>query len=223
MACLAWRVSSSQATSTRKHGATSGSSGPPDITCSMSSTASSISRSSIRHRAVTTSASSTSALSSRKSSRRRASCPTPRASNCAPTLRRRCNSRRKGYRQGLRQVLTNLVGNGAKFTAKGSITVRVVGLPGDTVRVEVQDTGVGIAPSDLERIFLPYEQGERLAQGAHGGTGLGLAICAEVVARMGGTIGVESQVGAGSLFWFEVPLPIVTTQRDRRPRLDVRS
>ena len=69
--------------------------------------------------------------------------------------------RRKGYRQGLRQVLTNLVVNGAKFTAKGSVTVRIVGRPEDAVRVEVQDTGVGITPTDLERIFLPYEQAER--------------------------------------------------------------
>jgi len=112
------------------------------------------------------------------------------------------------------RVLTNLVGNGAKFTAKGSITVRIVGRPEDAVRVEVRDTGAGITPSDLERIFLPYEQAERSTPGGHGGTGLGLAICAEVVRRMGGTIGVESLVGAGSLFWFEVPLPIVTMQEE---------
>ena len=65
---------------------------------------------------------------------------------------------RKGYRQGLRQVLTNLVGNGAKFTAAGSVTVRVMRRPQDRVRFEIEDTGSGIAPPDLERIFLPYEQ-----------------------------------------------------------------
>ena len=128
---------------------------------------------------------------------------------------------RKGYRYGLRQVLTNLVGNGAKFTARGSITVHVAGLPDEAVRVEVQDTGVGISSSDLERIFLPYEQAGRSAPGSHGGTGLGLAICAEVVGRMGGTIGVESLVGAGSLFWFEVPLPIASSLEGRVPSVDV--
>jgi len=127
--------------------------------------------------------------------------------------------RRRGYRQGLRQVLTNLVGNGAKFTAKGSVTVRVVSQPEDAVRVEVEDTGVGIMPSDLERIFLPFEQAEGPTSGGHGGTGLGLAICREIVRRMGGTLGVESVVGAGTLFWFELSLPIVT--EDRGPPLAV--
>ena len=122
--------------------------------------------------------------------------------------------RRKGYRQGLRQVITNLVGNGAKFTATGSVTVRIAGLPDEAIRVEVEDTGVGIPPSDLERIFLPYEQGESSTHVGHGGTGLGLAICAEFVGRMGGTMGVESTVGAGSLFWLEVPLPVVSEPED---------
>ena len=130
---------------------------------------------------------------------------------------------RKGYRRGLRQVLTNLVGNAAKFTAAGSITVRIVGLPEDRIRVEVEDTGIGVPPSDLERIFLPYEQAEGPGRGAQGGTGLGLAICAEVVRRMGGTIGVESQTGTGSRFWFELPLPIVTVPEDGGPPLTVHS
>jgi signal transduction histidine kinase len=122
---------------------------------------------------------------------------------------------RKGYRQGLRQVLTNLVGNGAKFTAAGSVTVRAIGRPQDGVRFEVEDTGSGIAPSDLERIFLPYEQAEGPKAG---GTGLGLAICAEVVERMDGTIGVESSPGGGSLFWFEVPLPVANVPEGRLHR-----
>ena len=96
------------------------------------------------------------------------------------------------------------------------MTVRVTGRPEDLVRVEVQDTGVGIPRSDLVRIFLPYEQAETSAQAGHGGTGLGLAICAEVVNRMGGTVGVESTVGSGSLFWFEVPLAIVAAPVDVR-------
>lgn len=129
--------------------------------------------------------------------------------------------RRRGYRQGLRQVLTNLVGNGAKFTSGGSITVRVSDRAGDVVRIEVRDTGVGIPSSDLERIFLPYEQVEGTALSGHSGTGLGLAVCVEVVRRMGGTLGVESWVGTGSLFWFEVPLPIVTILEGQMPPLAV--
>ena len=134
-----------------------------------------------------------------------------------PELQRR----RLGYRQGLRQVLTNLVVNGAKFTAEGSVTVRVVSQPADTVRVEVEDTGVGIAPIDLDRIFLPYEQAERTTGKGYGGTGLGLAICVEVVKGMGGTIGVESTVGAGSLFWIEVSLPTTAVPENPPPRVVV--
>ena len=125
---------------------------------------------------------------------------------------------RRGDRRGLRQVLTNLVGNGAKFTPKGGrLTVRVIGRPTDMVRVEVQDTGIGIEPSDLARIFLPYEQSGRSPHPGHGGTGLGLTICAEVVKQTGGSIGVESVVGAGTLFWFEMPLPAVVVPEESGP------
>jgi signal transduction histidine kinase len=113
--------------------------------------------------------------------------------------------RRIGSRQGLRQVLTNLVGNAARFTDAGAVTVRVRPGPGDTVRIEVRDTGVGVPAEERERIFQPFEQAEAAA--GRGGTGLGLAICAEVVRRMGGRIAVESALGRGSTFWFEAPLP----------------
>jgi signal transduction histidine kinase len=126
---------------------------------------------------------------------------------------------RKGNRQGFRQVLTNLLGNGAKFTEQGSVTVRIFACPEDVVRVEVQDTGCGIAPFDLDRIFLPYEQSGRSPHPGHVGTGLGLAICAEVIRRMGGAIGVESEVGAGSLFWFEVPLAAVIVPEYGKPHV----
>ena len=153
-----------------------------------------------------------------RSCRKRGFCRTPEGlglhSEFAPSLARW----RKGYRQGLRQVLTNLVGNGAKFTSAGSVTVRTISLPEQRVRFEVEDTGAGIAMSDLERIFLAYEQ----ATGPRaGGTGLGLAICAEVVEQMGGTIGVESSLGEGSLFWFELPMPIAAVP-EGSPDLTVR-
>ena len=105
----------------------------------------------------------------------------------------------------------------SKFTAEGSVTVRVVSQPADTVRVEVEDTGVGIAPIDLDRTPA-LRAGPRTTGKGYGGTGLGLAICVEVVKGMGGTIGgFESAVGAGSLFWIEVSLP--TAPLPETPRL----
>ncbi|MBP7000558.1 ATP-binding protein [Amaricoccus sp.] len=122
------------------------------------------------------------------------------AADIAPGLPRR----RVGQRLGLRQVLTNLVGNAAKFTEAGSVTVVVRPLAGDGLRIEVRDTGEGVPAEARERIFLPYEQAP---SGRHvGGSGLGLAICAEVVRRMGGRIGVEDAPGGGSTFWIEVAL-----------------
>jgi len=116
-------------------------------------------------------------------------------------------TRRRGYRQGLRQVLTNLVGNAAKFTDRGSVTVRLRALSAERLRVEVADTGIGMAASVQERVFLAYEQVDEASIGRYGGTGLGLAICAEIVKRLGGRIGVESAPGTGSVFWFELDMP----------------
>lgn len=116
--------------------------------------------------------------------------------------------RRLGQRQGLRQILTNLIGNAAKFTDAGTVTVRVRAVSADALRIEVRDTGVGVAPEEQARIFLPFEQSEAAHERRSGGTGLGLAICAEAVKRMGGRIGVESEAGAGALFWIEAPLPV---------------
>ena len=131
---------------------------------------------------------------------------------------------RRGYRQGLRQILTNLVGNAAKFTRDGGrVTVRMLDRGRDTIRLEVEDTGVGIPPSLHERIFLPFEQVDESVTHQRGGTGLGLAICAEVVRRMGGRIGVESQLGVGSLFWVELPLPAAPRAAGARPAAAVGS
>ncbi|HEX7649788.1 MAG TPA: ATP-binding protein [Noviherbaspirillum sp.] len=103
----------------------------------------------------------------------------------------------------LRQVLLNLLANAVKFTDRGRIVLRVSFLPPARLCFEVQDTGIGIAADQLDRIFQPFEQAgdtqRRLA-----GTGLGLAISREYVRLMGGDIRVESRIGHGSLFRFEL-------------------
>ncbi len=98
----------------------------------------------------------------------------------------------------LRQVLLNLVGNALKFTAHGEVAVRL--------RFEVADTGIGISPEQQARIFEPFAQAHRSTTREYGGTGLGLAIAKELVGLMGGEIGVESEPGRGSRFWFTVRL-----------------
>ena len=113
--------------------------------------------------------------------------------------------------KALRQVLLNLLGNAVKFTAAGSVMLAVsrVSDAGDGVvlRFEVRDTGPGIAPDKQDLIFQPFEQADAAARQA-GGTGLGLSISRRIVERMDGHLLVESLPGAGSLFWFEIQLPL---------------
>jgi signal transduction histidine kinase len=126
-------------------------------------------------------------------------------------------SARRGSRQSLRQVLTNLVANGVKFTERGGVMLRVRARAEDLLRIEVQDTGIGIASDVQSRIFRPFEQADASTTRRFGGTGLGLAISAEMVARMGGRIGVLSEEGQGSLFWIELPLPPAAGARSSEP------
>jgi CheY-like chemotaxis protein len=112
-----------------------------------------------------------------------------------------------------RQVLINLVGNAVKFTAQGSVAVRVRRRPGagdDAVLLEIVDSGIGVDPGRLEQMFEPFVQADVSTTREYGGNGLGLAIAKELVELMGGTIGADSEPGRGSTFWFELPLPEVT-------------
>ncbi len=113
----------------------------------------------------------------------------------------------------LRQVLMNLVGNAIKFTEKGTVTVEIRQIRDNgwrnLVEFSVTDTGIGMTPEVLDRLFRRFTQADSSTTKKYGGTGLGLAICRQLVGLMGGEIGVESKEGEGSRFWFRVPLEIV--------------
>lgn len=109
----------------------------------------------------------------------------------------------------LRQVLSNLLANAVRFTEVGEISLSVKGAAGHWVAFAVEDTGVGIPASAKDRLFQPFSQVDPSTTRRYGGSGLGLRISKEIVERMGGRIGFESEVGKGSRFWFEVELPAV--------------
>ena len=139
----------------------------------------------------------------------------------------------RGDHVRLRQVLLNLASNAVKFTAAGEVQIRVTSAPlepgapgpagppaGDVpgpagaadarvaLRIEVVDTGIGVAGEDQGRLFESFAQADASTTRRYGGTGLGLAICRRLVEAMNGEIGVRSVLGAGSTFWFEVPVEV---------------
>jgi signal transduction histidine kinase/CheY-like chemotaxis protein len=110
----------------------------------------------------------------------------------------------------VRQVLINLLGNAIKFSSSGRVTVRAV-LLGEagaraSIRVEVQDNGIGIDAAKQHTLFEPFTQADASMTRKYRGTGLGLAICKKLIGLMGGAVGVSSEVGRGSIFWFTLCL-----------------
>ncbi|MBC8005279.1 MAG: PAS domain S-box protein [Verrucomicrobia bacterium] len=106
----------------------------------------------------------------------------------------------------LRQILINFVGNAIKFTEKGFIELSIQRL-GDFVQIRVKDTGIGIPPQYQEKIFERFRQVESAYSKKYGGNGLGLAISKALVELLGGNVGMETEHGVGSTFYFTVPLP----------------
>jgi len=127
----------------------------------------------------------------------------------------------RGDPSRLRQVLLNLASNAVKFTDKGEVVIRAQ-VEGETpegteVRFEVSDTGVGLDPHDRQRLFEPFSQADSSTTRRFGGTGLGLAICRQLVTAMGGEIGVDSELGRGSTFWFTLPLQLAAADQSVAP------
>ena len=134
----------------------------------------------------------------------------------APDIPRRCH----GDPARLRQVLLNLAGNALKFTEQGEVAITATCTPATILdgtstlmtRFDIRDTGIGISQEEVNRLFAPFTQLDGSNTRKYGGTGLGLSISKRLVELMGGEIGMKSEPGQGSLFWFRVPLtPAVQT------------
>jgi signal transduction histidine kinase/ActR/RegA family two-component response regulator len=125
----------------------------------------------------------------------------------------------------LRQILLNLVSNAVKFTEAGRITVRARWQPNPnapaapgTLRCDVIDTGIGIAPADIDRLFRRFSQVDNSTTRRYGGSGLGLVISRQLASLMGGTLSVDSDVGRGSTFTLEIPAMQSVTPAPEKPR-----
>ncbi|WP_103335457.1 response regulator [Pseudotabrizicola formosa] len=114
---------------------------------------------------------------------------------------------RRGDPDRLRQILRNLIDNGLRFTPQGGVTVTLVLRSESSILLRIADTGIGIAPEDWNRIFDPFVQLDASMGRVHSGRGLGLTLARKLAEAMGGTLFVDSQPGAGSVFVLDLPLP----------------
>ncbi|MBI1363751.1 MAG: response regulator [Proteobacteria bacterium] len=121
----------------------------------------------------------------------------------------------------LRQIVNNFLNNAIKFTHRGYVQLSVSQMDDGRIRLSVRDTGIGIPPESVGKIFQRFSQADASTTRQYGGTGLGLAISRQLVNMMGGEVGLDSQLGKGSLFWFDVPLPEVDMPGDGRPQLSL--
>jgi PAS domain S-box-containing protein len=114
--------------------------------------------------------------------------------------------------QRLRQILVNLITNAIKFTVRGAVTVETIALPDQKLQFMVKDTGIGIPPDQVERIFQRFSQVDESSTRQYGGAGLGLAISKSLAELLGGEIGVDSEFGSGSTFWFTIAAPAIGSE-----------
>ncbi len=119
----------------------------------------------------------------------------------------------------VRQILTNFVSNAMKFTPRGAVRMRARQVGGARLRLAVADTGIGIEPAAVQRVFEPFSQADESTTRRYGGTGLGLAICRELAQAMGGGVGLESTPGQGSVFWVDLPLELPPDEAASGPQV----
>ncbi|RDX43976.1 histidine kinase [Lentinus brumalis] len=128
----------------------------------------------------------------------------------------------------IRQVLMNLIGNAVKFTANGSVRVNCAvdwtapkSATDVSLKFSIQDTGIGLGASDVDQLFVPFQQADNSSTRRFGGTGLGLSISRQLVKLMGGVIGVQSELGVGSTFWFTIPVKIFESEESQQMQAEV--
>ncbi len=133
----------------------------------------------------------------------------------------------KGDPGRIRQIITNLVGNAVKFTPQGEIVISAALISEENgfvdIRFEVKDTGIGIPEERRAAIFAPFTQVDGSTTRKYGGTGLGLAICKQLIELMGGEIGIESEEGKGSTFWFTARFEKQTSGVSCRPDVGIKT
>lgn len=129
------------------------------------------------------------------------------------------NARRLGDPQRLTQILHNLISNAVKFTQQGYVNVWLAALDDGKIRIRVEDSGIGMTPSQLQRVFAPFSQADSSISRRFGGTGLGMSIVKRLVEMMEGTIDLESVEGQGTTITVELPLRVSTTD-DQVPQYE---